>query len=191
METCYNIVDMDARSEGLWGLRPLDMAEVVMMVIILIGNSVLKRLFIILKWSMLHLQSHAGRVVTSLGNRSITHVHTVQLVKGLLHDLKCDVLSHTEYSLELAPSDFHLFCLFEQNLWGQWVFFLIDLFVILSISLSGVDTSVQDAATQQLMYSQQPATSAGLATYCCYRWATEEPGCSTKCKENLYIKKKW
>ncbi len=25
--------------------------------------------------------------------------------------------------------------------------------------LSGVDTSVQDAATQQLMYSQQPATS--------------------------------
>ncbi len=63
---------MEARSGGLWDLRLLDMAEVVVMVIILIGNSVLKRLFIILKWNTLHLQSHTGCVVTSLGNRSIS-----------------------------------------------------------------------------------------------------------------------
>ncbi len=43
MEKCYSIVDMEARSGGLWGLRLLDMAEVVVMVIIFIGNSVLKK----------------------------------------------------------------------------------------------------------------------------------------------------
>ncbi len=42
-----------------------------------------------------------------------------------------------------------------------------DLFA--ATALSGVDTSVEDAATRQLMYSQQPASSAGLATYYCYR----------------------
>ncbi len=45
MEKCYSIVDIKARLGKIWGLRPLDMAEAVVMVI-LIGNSVLKRLFI-------------------------------------------------------------------------------------------------------------------------------------------------
>ncbi len=43
MEKCYNIVDMEAKSGELRGLRLLDMAEVMVMVIILIGNSVLKK----------------------------------------------------------------------------------------------------------------------------------------------------
>ncbi len=74
MEKCYNIVEMEARSGGLWGLRTLDMAEVVVMIIILIGNSVLKKIVYTLKWNTLHLQSHAGHVVTSQGNRSIGKV---------------------------------------------------------------------------------------------------------------------
>ncbi len=45
MEKCYSIVDIEARPGGIWGLRPLDMAEVVVMVIFLKGNSMLKRLF--------------------------------------------------------------------------------------------------------------------------------------------------
>ncbi len=42
MEKCYSIVDIEARPGGIWGLRPLDMAEVVVTVIFLIGNSVFK-----------------------------------------------------------------------------------------------------------------------------------------------------
>ncbi len=46
MEKCYNIVD----KRDLEGFdRPLDMAEVVVMVIILIGNSVLKKIVYILR----------------------------------------------------------------------------------------------------------------------------------------------
>ncbi len=45
MEQCYSTVDIETRPGGIWGLRPLDMAEVVVMVIFFIWNSVLKRLF--------------------------------------------------------------------------------------------------------------------------------------------------
>ncbi len=42
---CYvSIVNIEVWPEGTWGLRPLDMVEVVVMVIFLRGNSVLKRL---------------------------------------------------------------------------------------------------------------------------------------------------
>ncbi len=44
------------------------MAEVVVMVIFLIENSVLKKIVYILKRNKFYVQSHTGRVVTSLGN---------------------------------------------------------------------------------------------------------------------------
>ncbi len=98
IEKCYNIVDREARSGGLWGLRPLDMSEVVVMIIILIGNSVLKRLFIILKWNPLHLQSHAGRVVMSLGNRSIDNLK-IRGFKLRNMQARSIIFSFTDYRL--------------------------------------------------------------------------------------------
>jgi histone-lysine N-methyltransferase SETMAR len=36
-----------------------------------------------------------------------------------LHALKFEMLKHPPYSPDLAPSDFHLFGLMKEHLWGQ------------------------------------------------------------------------
>jgi len=45
--------------------------------------------------------------------------HTAVRTVDTLHALKCEVLKHPPYSLELAPSDFHLFGPMKEHLWGQ------------------------------------------------------------------------
>jgi hypothetical protein len=51
---------------------------------------------------------------TSL-KKSTVAAHTV----NTLHALKFVVLKHPPYSLDLAPSDFHLFGPMKEHFWGQ------------------------------------------------------------------------
>jgi histone-lysine N-methyltransferase SETMAR len=45
--------------------------------------------------------------------------HMAVHIVGTLHALKFEVLKHPLYSLDLAPSDFHLFGPLKEHLWGQ------------------------------------------------------------------------
>jgi hypothetical protein len=51
--------------------------------------------------------------------RTTMHDRKMSLVIALLEEFKCEILEHSMYSTDLAPSDYHLFLYIKKFLAGQ------------------------------------------------------------------------